>query len=76
MALELINGKQVWRCSDGDMADEIARSVYGTASGAVEAIIEANGQLVAARGAFFMAGDLVTLPVIEAPSKRRRRLFE
>lgn len=76
MGIETLNGRRVWRCGQDDMADEVALAVYGTATGAAEAIIEANDELIARRGVRFDAGDVLTLPVIEPPSKQRRRLFE
>ncbi|MEL8055055.1 MAG: tail protein X [Pseudomonadota bacterium] len=76
MSIETFNGVRVWRCQDDDMADQIARTVYGSIPGAVETILSANALLVSSRGPYFRAGDVLTLPSIEPPSNQRQRLFE
>lgn len=76
MSLETQNGVRVWRCQDDDMADQIARVVYGSIPGAVEALLAANALLVSSRGPYFRAGDVLNLPTIEQPSNQRKRLFE
>ncbi|TCK43481.1 phage tail protein X [Paraburkholderia sp. BL8N3] len=54
------------RTSEGDVLDEICYAVYGSVTGMVEAVYEANPGL-AAQDQPFAAGILITLPDVEAP---------
>lgn len=57
----------IWRTSDGDVVDAIARAVYGSErGGATEALLEANPGL-ADHGPVLAAGLLVRVP---APTPR------
>ena len=53
------------RTSEGDVLDEICYAVYGSVTGMVEAVYEANLGL-AAQEQPFAAGILITLPDVEA----------
>ena len=53
------------RTSEGDVLDEICYAVYGSVTGMVEAVYEANPSL-AAQEQPFAAGILITLPDVEA----------
>jgi len=52
---------QKYRCSDGDMLDEICFRHYGRSSGAVEAVLEANPGL-ADKGPVLAVGTQILLP--------------
>ena len=54
------------RTSEGDVLDEICYAVYGSVTGMVEAVYEANPGL-AAQEQPFAAGILITLPDVEIP---------
>lgn len=55
-----------YRSKAGDTVDSIAWSHYGSlAGGQLEALLEANPGL-AGRGDVLPAGELITLPVVEA----------
>lgn len=54
------------RTSEGDVLDEICYAVYGSVTGMVEAVYEANPSL-AAQEQPFSAGILITLPDVEVP---------
>ncbi len=56
-----------WRCSDGDMLDDIIRKHYGRwADDIFGAVIEANPGLAAA-GPIMEAGRVIMLPEVAAP---------
>ena len=52
---------QIYRTKDGDTLDWICDRNYGRTSGAVEAVLEANGGL-AALGPVYSAGVEIILP--------------
>ncbi|AVR10981.1 phage Tail Protein X [Burkholderia pseudomallei] len=54
------------RTSDGDVLDTLCHAAYGTLSGAVEAVYEANPGL-AREPQPFRSGVLITLPDLDAP---------
>lgn len=54
------------RTSDGDVLDTLCHAAYGTLSGTVEAVYEANPGL-AREPQPFRAGVLITLPDLDAP---------
>lgn len=64
---------QTYRTRDGDMLDEICHTYYGRASGAVEAVLNANHGL-AELGPVYSAGVVIVLPELPvtdtAPSVR------
>lgn len=56
------DGRAVWRTSDGDVVDAIARAVYGSeAGGATERLLDANPGL-ADIGPVLPAGLYVAIP--------------
>ena len=57
---------KIIRTSEGDVLDEICYAVYGSVTGMVEAVYEANPGL-AAHEQPFAAGILITLPDVEIP---------
>ena len=57
-----------YRTRDGDMLDAICRRYYGTETGTVEIVLEANPGL-AARGPLQPEGILVELPDLPQPPK-------
>lgn len=68
--------RRVWLASDGDMWDEIARAVYGSRTGALEALLEVNPDLARTRAERLLSGDEVALPALPPePVSRRLRLF-
>ncbi|MCZ2898093.1 tail protein X, partial [Burkholderia thailandensis] len=54
------------RTSDGDVLDTLCYAAYGTLSGIVEAVYEANPGL-AREPQPFRSGVLITLPDLDAP---------
>jgi len=65
------DGAAVWRTSDGDVADAVARAVYGAeGGGAVERLLEANPGL-ADLGPVLPAGLFLRLPPPPATAVRR-----
>lgn len=56
--------------TDGDVLDAVCFARYGATSGPVERVLAANPGL-AALGAIYPAGVVITLPVIPKPSKQR-----
>ena len=58
---------QTYRTRDGDTLDWICWKQYGSSTGTVEAVLEANPGL-ADLGPVFAAGVLITLPVLPTPS--------
>ena len=57
-----------YRTRDGDMIDAVCRRYYGTETGTVEIVLEANPGL-AARGPLLSEGVLVELPGLPQPPK-------
>ena len=58
----------VWITAEGDMLDAVCRLHYGSRTGAVEAVLDANPGL-ADRGPVLPAGVRIKLPELEeAPS--------
>ncbi len=62
---------QIYRTKSGDMLDWICWKKYGkpTASGTVEAVLDANPGL-ADKGPVYSAGMLITLPELPESSKK------
>ncbi|KVN77134.1 phage tail protein [Burkholderia stagnalis] len=54
------------RTSDGDVLDTLCHKHYGTLSGTVEAVYEANPGL-AREAQPFRSGVLIVMPVLEVP---------
>ncbi|CAJ3658793.1 tail protein X [Burkholderia pseudomallei] len=57
---------RILRTSDGDVLDTLCYAAYGTLSGAVEAVYEANPGL-AREPQPFRSGVLITLPDLGVP---------
>lgn len=53
---------------DGDTLDAVCWKFYGSQSGAMESVLDANPGL-AAKGAVFEAGEIITLPEIDTSGK-------
>ena len=65
---------KIIRTSDGDVLDEICYAVYGSVTGMVEAVYEANPGL-AAREQPFMAGITITMPDVDVPRSEPVQLW-
>lgn len=59
-----------YRCSDGDMLDDICHRHYGRSSGAVEAVLEANPGL-ADLGPVYSAGTEIILPDLDLSAEQQ-----
>lgn len=71
LTADAAGGRAVWRTSDGDVADAIARAVYGAEDGgAAERLIDANPGL-ASIGPVLPAGLFLALPPPPATAVRR-----
>lgn len=57
-----------YRCSDGDMLDEICYRHYGRSIGAVEEVLEANPGL-ADKGPVFSVGTEILLPELASSNE-------
>jgi phage tail protein X len=59
-----------YRCSDGDMLDEICHRHYGRSAGTVEAVLKANPGL-ADKGEIYTVGTVILLPELTASTEQK-----